>query len=455
MKNQFVDMKKILRYMVLLLMLATAVESMAQINKWRDVYTAKKKDTLFGIARKYDITVPDLMEANPEMKQTGYELKKGDTVFIPFAKKSIQPVATPKQTKAVPVTERQIRVGVMLPIHNVDGDGRRMVEYYRGVLMACDSLRSIGISTEVHTWNVPIDANIHQTLLDNAAKECDIIFGPLYTHQVKPLGDFCKANDIKLVIPFSISSDEVTRNPQIFQVYQEEDNLNNDAINAFLARFPKHHPVFIDCNDKTSKKGVFTMGLRAQLEKKGVRYNVTNTASSEEMFAKAFSRTQPNIVVLNTGRSPELNVALAKINGLTTNYPGIVVTLFGYNEWLMYTEQNLNNFFKFDTYIPSTYYYNALSPRTQGFEKNFRRWFKTDLQYAYPRFALTGYDQAMFFLRGLHKYGKNFTGSRSENVYMPMQTPLYFKRIGQGGYQNANFQLIHYTYNHSIESVNY
>ena len=49
----------------------------------------------------------------------------------------------------------KVSVGVMLPLHDVNGDGKRMVEYYRGVLMACDSLRLMGISVDVHAWNVP------------------------------------------------------------------------------------------------------------------------------------------------------------------------------------------------------------------------------------------------------------------------------------------------------------
>ena len=56
-----------------------------------------------------------------------------------------------------------------------------MVEYYRGILLACDSLKKAGISTNVRAWNVNIDADIRQTLLQEGASDCDIIFGPLYT----------------------------------------------------------------------------------------------------------------------------------------------------------------------------------------------------------------------------------------------------------------------------------
>ena len=99
---------------------------------------------------------------------------------------------------------REIRVGIMLPLHNINGDGRRMVEYYRGVLMACDSLRKEGISVDIHAWNVPEDEDINKTLNDRNAAKCDLIIGPLYSIQVKALADFAEKHDIKVLIPFII-----------------------------------------------------------------------------------------------------------------------------------------------------------------------------------------------------------------------------------------------------------
>ena len=58
-------MKPIFNYIVLLLTLLFCLDATAQVNQWRDIYEAKKKDTVFGIARKYGISVPDLMDANP------------------------------------------------------------------------------------------------------------------------------------------------------------------------------------------------------------------------------------------------------------------------------------------------------------------------------------------------------------------------------------------------------
>ena len=355
--------KAIIRYLFMLFVAFLCTTAVAQNLKWRDMYQVKKKDTIFGIAKNYGLTVDELINANPEMKVAGYELKKGDYIFIPYPANTDPKAATTKaattpqpQTVAKTTqsqTTKTIKVGVVLPLHDVDGDGKRMTEYYRGFLMGCDSLKQQGYSVDVHAWNVPADADIRPTLQDASIRNCDVIFGPLYTKQVKPLSDFCKGAGIKLVIPFSIWGDEVSRNSEIFQVYQSLDELNNASIDAFISRFGNQHPVFIDCNDSTSKKGIFTFGLRNRLNARGVKYSITNLKSNEELFSKAFSRTQPNVVVLNTGRSPELTVAIAKLKVLVASNPGVVVSLFGYTEWLMYTRNNLDNFYKFNTHIPS------------------------------------------------------------------------------------------------------
>lgn len=451
-------MTRFLRYTALLLMMVFAMGAFAQA-KWREVYKVKKKDTIYGIANMYGISIPDLMEANPEMKAEGYVLKKGDTLFIPY-EKGKAPAAVAEGTTLTTAakaaaTTKTVRVGIMLPLHDVDGDGRRMVEYYRGILMACDDLKKQGISTDIHAWNVPIDADIRQTLLKEGANRCDVIFGPLYTKQVEALAEFCKNFDIKMVIPFSIEGDAVDRVKQVFQVYQSPSELNGDAITAFLNRFPHAHPVFIDCNDAESTKGAFTKGLRTELEKKGIAYNITNLTSPEDAFLKAFDRSKQNVVILNTARSPQLTAALDKLDSMMKTYPGLVVSLFGYTEWLMYTGINLDRFFKYDTYIPSTFYYNASSSKTMELERDYKSWFNAPMQRALPRFALTGYDHAQYFIQGIYKYGKDFVGKRSQTNYQPIQTQLRFVKTDKGGYRNQNFQLIHYTFNRQIESINY
>ena len=456
-------MRKFLRYFLLFAGIMFAIASFAQeAGPMRGQHKVKRKETIFGIARMYELTVEDLIKANPEMNQPGYELKKGAVINIPFSKLSSSEKPADSelslQTQVKPVDDvrqREIRVGVMLPLHNINGDGKRMVEYYRGILMACDSLKKMGLSIDVHAWNAAEDADMSPILADPAAAKCDIIFGPLYSKQMQVLSDFVEKNDIRLVVPFSINAPQLMTNRNIFQIWQSPTTINEATIVRYLENFKDYHPIFIDCNDSTSKKGIFTFGLRRQLEGRNIEYSVTNLKSSEDAFSKAFSRTKPNMVILNTGRSPELGVAFAKINGLKFNNPSLEISMFGYTEWLMYIRTHLDNFYKYNAYIPSHFHYNTLSSQTSRLEQLYRWNFHTDMQNALPRFALTGFDHAYFFLNGLHKYGKEFNGAAGMFGYSPVQTPLAFERLGNGGLQNHSLLFVHYTPEHRVETIKF
>lgn len=467
-------MTRVLRYFLLfaLLLVGAGIVLAQDGPAIRGLHKVKRKETIFGISRMYEITIDELIEANPEMRMPDFELKKGMEIKIPFSKHSAQPqqanqsqqVTQSHQTEVASQTakkedddvrNRAIRLGVMLPLHDINGDGKRMVEYYRGVLMACDSLKKMGISVDVHAWNTPDDADIRPVLLDDAATRCDLIIGPLYSKQMDVLSEFVKYYDIRLLIPFSINAPQLTTNRNIFQVWQSPTEINEATINHFMERFKDYHPVIIDCNDSTSRKGNFTSGLRRQLELHNIEYKVTNLKSTEDAFFKSFSTTKRNVVILNTGRSQELGIAFSKLNGMKVKYPELEITMFGYTDWLMYTNRYLENLYKFDTYIPSVFYYNPLSPATQRLQQKYRRNFRADMPSQLPRFALTGFDHAYFFLRGLHKYGKTFNGAAGMFGYPPVQTPLQFERYGNGGLRNRAFLFVHYKPDHLVETIRF
>ena len=66
-------------------MLAFTVNSVSaqQASTIRGQHKVKKKETIFGISRMYDLTIEELIKANPEMNVPGYELKKGTVLNIP------------------------------------------------------------------------------------------------------------------------------------------------------------------------------------------------------------------------------------------------------------------------------------------------------------------------------------------------------------------------------------
>ncbi len=297
----------------------------------------------------------------------------------------------------------QIRMGVTLPISNSDAEGRRMLEYYRGMLIACDSLRSRGVSIEVFA--------------NDSIKgvETDVVFG-----------NRC-----------------VQKNFQSYMLPPDPLLFNEQAVAAFLERYPDANVVIIGCNNPQSDKGLFTNALREALDARGRGYHITNLNTPEDQFKKAFVEGKRNVVVLNSARQQDLNMAFMKLNELTFGGADYRLSLYGHPEWLAIESSFRSLLNKYDTYIPATsYYYRGLT-RIATFEQNYRAWFGTGLQdFYYPRYALMGYDHVMYFFLG--------------DKYEALQTPLRFTFPAEGEpYQNSAFMLVHYRTDGLIDKVKY
>ncbi|MDO5447834.1 MAG: peptidoglycan-binding protein LysM [Prevotellaceae bacterium] len=353
-----------------------------------------------------------------------------------------------------------IKVGVLLPLHNDNGDGFRMVEYYRGLLFAIDSLKQEGVSVELTTHNVKEGANIDSVLQKGDLANSDIIFGPLYSKQVSSISMLSKLKGAKMVIPFSINTPELNSNPNLFQVYQSPEELEDAVVTNFMKLSFKSNDcqvIIIDCNDSTSfRKPTFTTKLKAYCDKQGIAYRITNVLQTDKAFVKAFAKKKTNLVVLNSASSPKMLEVFARLNMVREKNEKLKFKVLGYTEWLMYEKFQFDNFCKNDVYIPSTYYYRSTDPRVVNMENKYRFWFKQDVQFALPRFVLTGFDQGYYFLKGMAKYGKNFVGSANQKVNDPIQTPLHFKKVSAtGGYKNNDMMFVHYRNDKALELINY
>lgn len=452
------------RNIIITLLLALPLSALAQSsNQWRDIHKVKRHETVFGIARNYDITIDELLDANPEMREKGYELKKGDQIFIPYSKNSKPAVQSKtenaKQKEVAPAVPSVVRVGVMLPFLDHSSEGTRMVEYYRGVRAALDTLSKEGIKTEVNLWNINKDSVLTKVLAHNPsiAKQ-NIIFGPLYTSQVHTLAEFCRKNNVALVMPFSIDADDATTNPNVFQIYQRDSQLAGRSIGAFIERFAKtHRPIFVNTNTPQDGKYAFTKALRETLQSRGIKEELTDINTPLREFAKHFSQTQPNVIILNSAAYKPLERLFEKLDSLKKIDPSLIISTYGYNEWFIYQPNLEKDYFKYNVHIPTTYYFSRTSDRVEDFERDYKNRYGQGMNPdCLPRMALLGYDHTMYFVRGISKYGRSYVGNEKQNTgFKPLQSRLEFKRLGKGGYQNTNFQIIRFKTDGTMDSLTY
>lgn len=433
-------------------------------SRCKEMHKVARKETVFSIARMYGITEQELLDANPEIKDAK-KLKKGKLLCIPYPK--IQEAEKQKEVKEPTNSElfeqnrkadhniSMIKAALILPFI-AEGKGNteseRMVEYYQGFLMAVDSLKRTGTSIDLYTYDSGSTvASVNAILVKPEMKNMDIIFGPLYTEQIKPMAEFANKNHIRLVIPFTSRDNTVYRNPDIYQINTPQSYLYSEVYDHFTRQFPKSHVIFLNAKTGTEDKADFINGLREELKSKQIPFtNLDESATSEQMQA-ALQKDRANVFIPTSGSNTVLIKTLPQLSAMVNDsiYKEKIhaeVHLFGYPEWQTYTKDHLSAFFELDTYFYTSFYTNNLLAAPRNFTSSFRRWYGKDMEERYPKYGMLGFDTGFFFLKGLSRYGSALEKNLDKLNLTPIQTGFKFDRVNNwGGFINKKVFFVRFS----------
>lgn len=426
----------------------------------KEMHKVGRKETIYGIARQYGITEDELKEANPEMKSPGFQLKKGMFVCIPYptVQKPKETVPTneeliPKKAKAAP--QKHISMGVILPFKNNASETAKMVEFYRGVLMAVDSIKKSGISVDVFAYDSgKSPADITAITKNHPISRLDFIIGPLYPDQIAPLSKFCKENHIKLIVPFSSLGEELYDNPDFYAVNPPKSFLVSEAAQLTMDMFGKDNIIFLEGKEKDDDASAFTDTIERHLLEKGITAKTLRLEGDEMAWLTTMNQYRNNVIIPDASSIKLLNQLAPKLKDFSKKYPEYKIKLVGYPEWQTYTSSHLENFYKFDTYAYSSFYRNPLTKQTSEFEKNYQKTFQKPAINSWPRFGMLGFDIGFYFLKGISQYGKAFDSNLSGVTVTPYQHRFSFERVSNwSGFINKEMHFIHYSPSHSIEQI--
>ena len=129
-------------------------------------YTVQKKETMYRICRKFNISSYELIKLNPKLKEG---VKAGMTIKIPVQAEenmTTEPATTmlserdvnallsePKSIERV----NSVKVALLLPFMTNETipstETQRFIEYYEGLLLAVDSLKNTGCSIDLSVYD--------------------------------------------------------------------------------------------------------------------------------------------------------------------------------------------------------------------------------------------------------------------------------------------------------------
>jgi len=417
-----------------------------------------KGETLYSIARKYNVEVSEIERVNP-MLSGG--LKTNMSLVIPLKKSAIEGDVRSLENEANRLLSQNapsqrvdvMKVGLLLPF--LDETGRahlRLQEYYEGFLMAVEELKNAGANLELYVFEIGKgdDTRKLESLLGTQEmRSLNLIIGGVSDAQIKVISDYSKAYNVKYVVPFSQSNGEVLNNGNIFQVNPQSVTTFTNASAVFLKTFRNANVIFVGGGQK--EKADFLSELQGSLRRNNITYEtISATATLSTSILPLLSSSKENIIIPASGDSNTLQLIIGELKKVRETNAAYVTRLFGYPEWQTYTSL-IRDYHLFGTYIFTPFFIDKNDPDTKLFRDHFRKWYGRNLMDTHPSYGMWGHDTGLFFLTALRRYGTRFEQNVQRVEVRTLQFAFHFERLNNwGGLINDGLFLVHYNTNGQV-----
>lgn len=431
---------------------APAIASATTSNS---AYSVQKGETLYSISKKHNVSVESLLVANPSIKDTG--LREGMALNIPGkvslpAYDNRRPVEPGITTESTAKGET-VRIGVFFSFTDTDSSIQKdkLTEYYEGFLLALRDLKAKGLNAEIYTFDVGPEKN---------TKRLESLLG---TNEVKSLnlmiGGVSK-QQIEAMSKFSKKTgiEYVIPFGSTSSIESDPDLFQMTTSHSNL--YPEIVSAFVkkfgDCNvvfiSETGSND--KADFVAELKKGLSKSNIQykTITGSENLLENINANLRPGRNILVPASSSE--ATLRKVLATIELLNSSSVSLFGYPEWQAYT-QHAEALHKFDSHIYSIFFLDEQQKEVQDVANQYKSWYGKNMINSFPKWGYLGYDAGLFFLTALKQYGSEFGSNLTKMKVQPLQSAVNFERANSkgGGYINNGLYFVHYKTNSVIEKV--
>jgi LysM repeat protein len=466
-------------------------------------------ESLSSIAEQYGLTARELRRENRDLRFP----KVGDYIRIPGSGaeeiQAVQPVKTDTAALDVeapvikierasgftPVKDLRgsLNVAVLLPFYlkenaeriEIDSSsavkGKRIfkstrkndewiyprsidfLEMYEGILLAADTLSSLGLNINIYPFDIKSDT-IEITRLINSGKlaEMNLIIGPVYSYNLNAVASYAKVLGIPVVSPVPLVNNSVlSNNPTLFTAGSSFE-IAQKMLAGKVSEYYDHNFVFIhadtlgiDEDVKRLRNMIFKeLNYHIQFEEINfieLPYHTRSGIDSDTInrLSNALSERSKNIIVIASEDASVISETIMDIHGLFRKFD---LKVFGYP--VMRDVDNLDPkyFFDLDLMVHSPSWIDYSRKNVRQFTTTFRQKFLTE---PLPKsYAWQGYDIAFYFLSGLAINGKDFISHPEKHNPDLLQTEFDFSRKQEGdGFENQKLFLLRYTKDYEVKLV--
>ncbi|MCX6247312.1 MAG: ABC transporter substrate-binding protein [Bacteroidetes bacterium] len=429
------------------------------------IHTVKKGQTLYMIAKAYEVDINDVIAENPVVKEG---LKTGQKIRILVPAKTepprkqprgvpdeIKPAAKPGSEEFPPCgkdrasMKSSYNIALMIPLFlneveqmdltpdpdasSQDNRPLQFVQFYEGFRIALDSLKEAGVSVKVTVYDAERDTlKTLKLIQDPELKNMDLIIGMMYHRNFQIVADFAEKNNIPIVNPISERDQIVEKHKKVFKVRPSMKTQFSELIQYIQTGFADSNIVVVSDNQRINK----TMANNILDVMTGKKADVHLADGYGEVLGLLSAKKGNLIVMISDNKSYVLDV-VTKLNEHRNEFG---VTLLGLPRWDRFDDLEADYLVNLKTHVMAAYFIDYDDPAVKKFVSVFQDRYKTDPD----PLAFQGFDVTFYFISALWKYGKSFDRCIADLRMKSLQTDLRFASTKDNGFENQYWEMYEY-----------
>jgi LysM repeat protein len=461
-------------------------------------------ETLSSIAKQYGLSVRQLRKENKDIRFP----QVGDFIKIPGAQKpEKEELVEVKTDTVVPVAEIQpvkvdrsagftvvkdlkgtLDVAVLLPFYLsknstrlqtdstilirgkykttkvsddwIYSDSKYFIEMYNGILLAADTLRTLGLTINIHTYDIK-DDTVEISRLINSGKlaTMDLIIGPVYSNNLSIVSKYASTRGIPVVSPVPLENNTaLIMNPTLFMACSSLE-IAQKAIAKKISEYNDHNIVFvhadtlgIDPDVKRFKSLIFSE-LSKKMPYEDIRFKEFKFYSksmfnndSINRLSQALSDQSKNIIIVASEYDPIISELIDNVSSLARRYD---IKLFAYPVIRELDRLEQKELFDMDILVYSPYWIDYSKKNVKLFNAKYQSKFYT--QPLEKSYAWQGYDVAYYFLSGIAMNGRRFIEHPEIHYPEMLESQFDFQRKAPGdGFENQKLFMVRYAKDYEV-----
>ncbi|MCF6297736.1 MAG: LysM peptidoglycan-binding domain-containing protein [Flavobacteriaceae bacterium] len=401
-------------------------------------HTIEKLETLYSLSNRFEISQEELITANPQLRKG---VQKGILINIPKRQGKTSEFFVDEIEKG-----KKLEVAMMLPFltkqDSLNFKKNKLLnittDFYFGALLALDSLKQQGLSVHMKVYDTQNSEFISKKLSEKSEfKNYDVIIGPLFLKNVKAVSHNLKSEKVIIVSPISTKDHSgINNNNNLVQEVTSKEYLARKMLEYIKSNYSNQKLIVI-LGEEELDEGFTTMVEELKALDPTNPLTIIKPKKGyirSNLFKSSIVKNKENWFLLLSSNG---NTAADVVNNLGVLPEENKITLFAFEKGKNFDKVNNSFLAKANFHYPTFHFDDEESSKLKYFYKKYRKIYK-----GYPsKYAVTGFDVTYDILMRL----ANDTNLVNQGLSQRLATRYNFiENTTSGGIVNQGVFIIKY-----------